>query len=113
MQPRNDMERGWLLENLVYLALRRGFQKIEYYNCPGGEIDFFVTNRLDMSQRLVQVAWELSDEATLQREITPLKKTMKETGIQDATIVTWDDEEQLIDGIRIAPAWKWLLEQEQ
>ena len=28
--------------------------------------------------------------------------------IRDCTIVTWDDEDET-DGIRIVPAWKWLL----
>ena len=113
MQPRNDMEYGWLLENLVFLALRRGFQKVEYYNCKdGGEIDFLVTNRLTMTQRLVQVAWELDDAATFKREFATLKNAMHETGINDATIVTWDDDERMFDGIRIVPVWKWTLEEE-
>ncbi|MBR4676028.1 MAG: ATP-binding protein [Victivallales bacterium] len=112
MQPRNDAERGWLLENLVFLALRRGFQKIEYYNCKeGGEIDFFVTDKLTHDKRLVQVAWELEDEATCKREILTLKNAMQETGIQDATIVTWDEKERVQDGVRIVPMWKWALEE--
>ena len=35
-----------------------------------------------------------------------LKDAMKETGIGDGTVVTWDDERD-IDGIHIVPAWKW------
>ena len=30
-QAKNDAERGFLLENAVFVALRRGFNKIEYY----------------------------------------------------------------------------------
>ena len=31
MTPKNDAEKGWLLENLVFLHFRRGNNKIEYY----------------------------------------------------------------------------------
>jgi predicted AAA+ superfamily ATPase len=35
------------------------------------------------------------------------------TGVDSCTVVTWDDEKVLGDGIRIVPVWKWCLEQEQ
>ena len=112
MQPRNDAENGWLLENLVFLALRRGFQKIEYYNCNGGgEIDFFVTDKITHSNRLIQVSWEMGDEETFHRELSAMTAAMAETGIQDATIVTWDDIECIQEGVRIVPVWKWALEE--
>ncbi|MBP5673363.1 MAG: ATP-binding protein [Lentisphaeria bacterium] len=112
MQPRNDAERGWLMENLVFLSLRRGFQKIEYYNCKeGGEIDFYVTDKLTHGERLVQVCWEMADKVTFNREFSAIKAAMKETGIQDATIVTWDDDECLLDDVRVVPVWKWVLEE--
>ncbi len=45
MTPKNDAEKGWLLENLVFMLLRRGNNKIEYYiNKKGGEVDFLVTD---------------------------------------------------------------------
>jgi len=31
MNAKMDQEKGWLLENLVFMSLRRGFNKIEYY----------------------------------------------------------------------------------
>lgn len=42
------------------------------------------------------------------RETKALKEAMSETGITDATIVTWDDERE-IDGIHVIPMWKWSL----
>ena len=43
--PKSDASLGWLLENLVFLALRRGFNRIEYYNTKrGDEVDFLVTD---------------------------------------------------------------------
>ena len=111
--PKSDASRGWLLENLVFLALRRGFNKIEYYNTKNGdEVDFLVTDQATKKCRLVQVSWELSSPATAQREITALKDARGEIKVDDCTIVTWDEERDE-DGIRIVPAWKWCIEQKQ
>ncbi len=110
MTPKNDEERGWLLENLVFLVLRRGFCKIEYYNVKGGgEVDFYVTDRLTREARLVQVAWEMSRSGTLARELSALRRAMQETGVRDGVVVTWDDEWETDDGIRVVPIWKWAL----
>ncbi len=35
---------------------------------------------------------------------------MRETGIEDGTVVTWDDERE-IGGVRVEPAWKWCIVQ--
>ena len=109
--PKSDASRGWLLENLVFLALRRGFNKIEYYNTKkGDEVDFLVTDQATKKRRLVQVSWELSSPETVQRELTALKDARGETKVDDCTVVTWDEERDE-DGIRIVPAWKWCIEQ--
>jgi predicted AAA+ superfamily ATPase len=107
--PDNDAERGFLLENAVFMALRRGFNKIEYYNTKKGEeVDFFVTDKVTDKAWLVQVSYEMADEKTRGREFAALLAARRETGIDDCTIVTWDEEGEE-DGVRIVPAWKWLL----
>lgn len=109
MKAKNDAEKGFLLENAVFMSLRRGFNKIEYYNTrKGEEIDFFVTDRATGSRRLVQVSYRMDDERTRGREFSALVSARRETGIADCTIVTWDEEGEE-DGVRIVPAWKWLL----
>ena len=109
--PKSDASRGWLLENLVFLALRRGFNKIEYYNTKkGDEVDFLVTDLATKKRRLVQVSWELSSPETAQRELSALKDARDEIKVDDCTVVTWDEERDE-DGIRIVPAWKWCIEQ--
>ena len=109
--PKSDASRGWLLENLVFLALRRGFNKIEYYNTKkGDEVDFLVMDQATKKHRLVQVSWELSSPETAQRELTALKDARDEIKVDDCTVVTWDEERDE-DGIRIVPAWKWCIEQ--
>ena len=107
--PKNDAARGWFLENLVFLSLRRGDNRIEYYNTKSGEeVDFLVTDKATKKRRLVQVAWELSLPETEQRELSALKIARKEMEIDDCTVVTWDDERE-DDGIKILPVWKWCL----
>ena len=109
MCVKNDAERGWMLENIVYMALRRGGGKISYIaNADGTEVDFHVRDRSTHGERLVQVSYAMSDAATFNRETNAIKFARQKKGIHDCTIVTWDDEGE-IDGIRIMPVWKWLL----
>ena len=109
MKTKKDAEKGFLLENAVFMALRRGFNKVEYYNTKKGEeIDFFVTDKAIGKTSLVQVSYEMSGGKTRERELSALFDARRETGIDDCTIITWDEEGEE-DGIRIVPAWKWLL----
>lgn len=109
MCVKNDAERGWMLENIVYMALRRGGGKISYIaNADGTEVDFHVLDRSTHGERLVQVSYAMSDAVTFNRETNAIKFARQKKGIHDCTIVTWDDAGE-IDGIRIMPVWKWLL----
>ena len=113
MCVKNDAERGWMLENVVYMALRRGGGRISYLvNIDGTEVDFHVHDRVSHRERLVQVSYAMSDKSTFAREINALKLARRTTGIGDCTVVTWDDERRMDDGIRIVPVWKWCIEQE-
>ena len=95
------------MENLVFMSLRRGFNKIEYYVTKGGdEVDFLVQDNVTKKRRLVQVTWGMSNATTFAREMKALREAMTGTGIEDGQIVTWDDERE-INGVRILPAWKW------
>lgn len=107
--PKCDASRGWLLENLVFLTLRRGDNRIEYYNTKRGEeVDFLVTDRITGKRRLIQVAWDMSSSGTEVRELSALKTASEEIKVRDCTIVTWD-EERVLDGINVVPAWKWCI----
>ncbi len=109
LKAKNDAEKGFVLENLVFMSLRRGFNKVEYYNTKkGDEVDFFVTDNQTKKIRLVQVSYEMHSEKTKSREFSAMIDARRETGIEDCTIVTWDEEGEE-DGISIVPAWKWLL----
>jgi hypothetical protein len=105
-------DRGRLLENLVFLELRRKHATIEYYKTRSGrEVDFLVTDRSGR-QTLVQAAAVLRDAETRTRELKALDEAMVELGLNRAVIVTLDQEENLETGcgrIEITPAWQWLL----
>ena len=108
--PKIDSERGWKLENLVYMTLRRGTRKVHYFPLPGNrEVDFHVYDQLSGRYSLVQVAWDISGDATFRRELSALRDAKAATGIEDCFVVTWDTEADLGDGIRAVPVWQWCL----
>lgn len=107
--------RGFVLENMVYIALRRSSEQIYYYKTSrGDEIDFAVGPDTDI--QLIQVCWELSKENhTRERELRPLLEGMEELGLQESWIITACEEEEIRDTptgkvIHVVPAWSWLLQ---
>ena len=102
-------DRGWLLENIVYLHLRRCKCQIEYYNTSDGkEVDFYVTNKMSRQHCLIQVCWSLNSSDTMKREIVPLLDAGKKLGIKRLLVVTWNEEKELESGIQVVPVWKLL-----
>ncbi len=106
---------GHLLENIVFLALRRSGARIYYYRTKGGrEVDFAVLDKNGVE--LVQVCESLGDAATREREFRALGEAMLELGVKQGTVVTRSEEgvEQTGAGeISIQPAWRWLLSREE
>ncbi|MHB1948895.1 MAG: ATP-binding protein [Gammaproteobacteria bacterium] len=77
---------GRLLENQVYLDLRRENKKIFYYQTKSGfEIDF-LTQTLTGELELIQVAWDLNDPVTREREERALQEAMDELNISGRII---------------------------
>ena len=108
--PKIDAERGWKLENLVYMTLRRGMRKVHYFPLPDNrEVDFHVYDQLTGRYSLIQVAWDISGDATFRRELSALQEAKAATGIEDCVVVTWDTEADLGGGIRAVPVWQWCL----
>jgi len=106
--PQSDQ--GHLLENFVFMELRRKGVHITYYRTKKGyEVDFMTTS-LHGETALYQVALHLRDEKTRNREIRALTDAMEETGIKHAMIVTLEQEEMLptpAGVIEIQPAWRF------
>ncbi len=105
---------GHLLENLVFVALRRNHPELYYFKTRGGrEVDFVVPGR-GRPQALVQACETLADPETRKREVAALEAAMEETGLREATIVTRHESESLRVGagaIEVVPAWRFLLDQ--
>ncbi len=105
-------EWGHLLENFVFLELRRRYETIEYYRTASGrEVDFIVRDRQGLSS-LIQVAAEIERPVTRSRELKALDEAMKESGISKAFVITLNHEEHLnieAGRIHILPGWLWAL----
>jgi predicted AAA+ superfamily ATPase len=111
---------GALLENTVYLELRRRYGRladdaITYYRSPSGfEVDFVVEAVGRRSgPELIQVCASLSDPETSARELRALDEAMLDLGLRSATIVTLHEEKTLetrAGTVRIEPLWQWALQ---
>lgn len=103
-----------LLENLVAMQLFRKYghdmsnERVFFYN-DNFEVDFYIPE----DKLAIQVCYSLSDEETLQREVSALKKLPKRLDCNRRLIITFDEETSFSDEygtIEVVPAWKWLLE---
>ncbi|HOO57249.1 MAG TPA: ATP-binding protein [bacterium] len=104
---------GHLLENLVFISLRRYHPEIYYYKTSTGkEVDFIVPKR-GSGGMLVQVCESLADPKTKKREVTSLSEAMAERKLKSGTLVTKNETEQIkIKGgtIDVVPIWHFLLD---
>lgn len=103
---------GHLLENLIFITLRRHSEKIYYYKTRNGrEVDFiFVSNH--GKKVLIQVCESLVEPKTKKREFEALNEAMAELEHKVGIIVTLkeEDEMQVTAGlIKTISAWKFLL----
>lgn len=77
---------GKLLENLIYLDLRREGKDVFYYKTKSGfEIDFVATSRAAKPE-IIQAVWDASDAVTLEREERALREAEAELGIKGRII---------------------------
>lgn len=104
--------RGHLLENQIYLDLKRRGHELFYYRTSNGlEVDFACCTGGKVTQ-LIQVVQDLGDEKTRNREMRSLLKAMDETGLDHGEIVTYEEDDELtVDGktIRLTSAFRYLL----
>lgn len=102
--------RGRLIENLVYLSLRKKHDRLFYYKTKGGfEVDFFVQKE----NMFVQVAESLELPEVLERETRALAEAAKEQKAPAKLIIVTESEKRVIeqDGLKIqvVPLYEWLL----
>lgn len=93
-----ESDLGRLFENIVYLDLKRLGCKISYYlTAERYEIDFIAQTPRG-HQKFFQVAWDMQDANTIEREKRALQAGMKELKI-DGEIITLDS--YLREGIKL------------
>ena len=104
--------RGHLLENQIFLELKRRGHQLFYYKTSNGlEVDFACCTGGRITH-LVQVAQDLSDDKTRNRETRSLLKAMDETGLEYGEIVTYEEDGELVVNgktIRLTSAYNYLL----
>ncbi len=99
-------DRGRMLENAVFLHLRRRYKDLYYFK-EKGECDFIVRTA-GKALQAIQVCHELTEE-NVKRETDGLREAMKTLRITDGFVVTLGQEDNL-DGIPVVPAWRWFSE---
>jgi uncharacterized protein len=107
---------GKLMENLVFSELLKMGHKpnhsLFYYKTRNNkEVDFVLKDGLKI-KTLIQVAWELAQYGTKEREIKALLEASGELRCDNLLVLTWDYEAQIkVQGKKILflPVWKWLL----
>jgi hypothetical protein len=110
MTFRHSVNNGALLENLVFLHLRRNGYEIAYINTQSNyETDFLANHPVTGDTQLIQVCWDMSNEKTFNREVRGLISAKQELSLDNGLIITWDTEQLLEQNIMVLPIWKWLL----
>lgn len=114
-----SINKGALLENAVYLELRRrlgalGSSSIAYHRTPRGrEIDFVVDAPGADAREFFQVCWSLGEPGTIERETAAVAEVLEAHPGSTLTLVTRLEagELQTPAGVaRIVPFWQWSLE---
>ncbi len=101
---------GRLMENVVFLELKRRKKEIFYWKGKG-EVDFVAKDGL-RKLALIQVCYDVENESTKKREVGALMEAMKELKLKEGLVITAEYEhEEKVGGKKIIyrPLWKWLL----
>lgn len=104
-------EEGRLLENLVFIELKRRGYEIYYHQTESSECDFITRDGFKILGAY-QVCSQMSDQQTKEREIKGLIAAAKRYNLTEGYIITQSEENlETTDGVVIhtLPCWKWLL----
>ncbi|MFH0927077.1 MAG: ATP-binding protein [Candidatus Micrarchaeota archaeon] len=100
---------GRLLENAVFIELRRRGSEAFYFS-KEGECDFVLKEGAKIAHA-IQVCYELNAK-NRPREIGGLKEAMDEFGLKEGVILTFEQQEDIQSSgkkIHVLPAWRWML----
>ena len=103
---------GHALESAVFIELMRRQAEVAYVKTPGGyEVDFRARH-LAGGESLIQVAADIDDPDTLEREVRALEDAQVEHPEAELLLLTQESRlpfPSVPDPIRILPAWQWML----
>ncbi|MCD6347865.1 MAG: ATP-binding protein [Bacteroidales bacterium] len=103
-------ESGRLLENLIFIELRRRNMDV-YYHHNRVECDFVIRDGKAIVEA-IQVCFNLNEPGVREREIAGLMNAMSSYDLSSGTIITLDEEgREEVEGkaIKIVKASKWLV----
>ena len=107
---KTSTDEGRLLENSVFLELKRKQKEIYYHN-DKYECNFIIKTKNKITQA-IQVSLDLSKTETKKRELNGLMDALNKYKLKEGTILTEDEEDEITiekKKIKIIPVWKWLL----
>jgi len=102
-------DKGKMLENAVFLSLRRKYKNIFYFQ-EKKECDFLVKEN-NKIVKAIQVCYQISED-NQEREFSGLIEALDKFNLKEGLILTYNQEDIInIKGksINIIPLWKWLL----
>ena len=103
-------EKGRLLENVVFIELRRRGLDVFYFSGKN-ECDFLIRQGTKIVQA-IQVCFTFDSPETKTHEIKGLCEAMKSYSLENGLILTNDLTDNLSTdelNIQAIPVWKWLL----
>jgi uncharacterized protein len=107
---RTGQDKGRMLENLVFIELKRREKECWYYKTKNNqEVDFLYFNPDCI---LLQVCYDLSDPATSRRETEALETAMKELSVNNSVLISYNERKEIrttAGTIRIMPVQEWLI----
>lgn len=107
----SSRDSGRLLENLVFLELKRRSENVYYFR-ERKECDFVRVGDRMTPHGIIQVCHELT-ERNRDREISGLLEAAEALGQKKGLILTLDQRDEFEAGgvqISVQPVWEWLLE---
>ncbi|MCK4389874.1 MAG: ATP-binding protein [Desulfobacterales bacterium] len=107
-----SQDMGRLMENVVFMELKRRSRDIYYWKDKRGrEVDFVVRKGLKI-ESAIQVCSDPEDKKTNKREMTALEAAMREFDLKEAVIITLNVKSEFKEQgrtITFIPLYEWLL----